>query len=213
MSLERDPAPDFGSPQRVAVLVAHPDDEALWAGGLLLSRPPGSLFIVSLCRKRDPDRAPRFRQSLTCLGAQGAMGDLDDGPEQTPLTEDAVQSAIKALLPRVPYDLLLTHGPEGEYTWHRRHAEVARAVRALIDQGAVTTSRFWQFAYEDQNGAGLPRPTAQASFTKTLSPELWARKTQLITQTYGFRPDSWEARAAPRTESFTCFRTPEGMHP
>jgi len=213
VNLELDPAPDFGSPQRIAVVVAHPDDEALWAGGLLLSRPPSSLFIVALCRKRDPDRAPRFRRALDCLGAQGAMGDLDDGPEQAPLAEELVETAIKALLPRVPYDLLLTHGPEGEYTSHRRHLEVARGVRALLDQGAVSATRFWQFAYEDQKGEGLPRPNAKATFTRTLSPELWARKAQLITQTYGFTPESWEARAAPRTEGFTCYRTTEGRRP
>ena len=213
MTLVPDPAPEYGCPQRVAVLVAHPDDEALWAGGLLLSRPPGSLFIVALCRKGDPDRAPRFRQALACLGAEGAMGDLDDGPGQTPLAEATVAVAIQALLPAVPYDLLLTHGPDGEYTWHRRHVEVARAVRGLLDRGAVRTRRFWQFAYEDQNGEGLPAPRAGASFTRALSPELWARKSRLITQTYGFAPDSWEARAAPRTESFTCYRTLEGLRP
>ena len=68
----------------VAVIVAHPDDEVLWCGGLLLSHPGWTAFVACLTRGRDPDRAPRFRRVLERLGAQGAMGDLDDEPEQEP---------------------------------------------------------------------------------------------------------------------------------
>jgi LmbE family N-acetylglucosaminyl deacetylase len=187
----------------VAVVVAHPDDETLWSGGLLMSRPQWSVFILALCRGSDADRAPRFRKALAFLGAEGTMGDLDDGPDQIPLPDGLVQETILGLLPRVPYDLLLTHAPEGEYTSHRRHEEAARAVRALVDRHALVVAELWQFAYEDQGGAGLPRPRPRATLDLPLIEAIWERKYALITQVYGFAPDSWEARAAPRTEAFT----------
>lgn len=201
-----DPVQASEGPFRVGVMVAHPDDEALWAGGLLLSRPGWSVFIATLCRGGDPDRAPRFRQALACFKAEGAMGDLDDGPRQDPLPEAQVQEAILALLPGGRYDLLLTHAPEGEYTSHRRHQEVARGVEALVRRGALATGQLWQFAYEDHGGARLPQARPDPDFLLPLDDALWARKYALITELYGFRPDSWEARATPRREAFTLHR-------
>ena len=82
----------------VAVIVAHPDDETLWAGGTILSNPLWNCFIICLCRGNDTDRAPKFYEALNVLKADGIMGDLDDGPEQKPLAEGEVESAILKLL-------------------------------------------------------------------------------------------------------------------
>jgi LmbE family N-acetylglucosaminyl deacetylase len=96
----RESGPETGGIGQVAVVVAHPDDETLWAGGLLLSHPEWSPFIVTLCRGEDRDRSARFRKALERLGAEGAMGGLDDGPDQRPLAAADVQEAILALLPQ-----------------------------------------------------------------------------------------------------------------
>ena len=95
--------------RRVAVIVAHPDDEVLWCGGLLLSHPEWSIFVAVLCRGGDPDRAPRLVRALARLGVQGAIGDLDDGPDQAPQGVATVAEAVLALLPARDYDLILTH--------------------------------------------------------------------------------------------------------
>src|SRR5450432_4083986 len=83
---------------QAAVVVAHPDDEALWCGGYILTHPEFDWRIVTLCRGADPDRAPRFRRVLLRLGAQGDMGDLDDGPSQLPLPAAQVQETAARLL-------------------------------------------------------------------------------------------------------------------
>jgi hypothetical protein len=49
--------------ERVALIVAHPDDETLWAGGLLLINSFKSCFVLSICRRDDKDRAPRFSRA------------------------------------------------------------------------------------------------------------------------------------------------------
>ena len=75
------------SEKSVAVIVAHPDDETLWAGGTILSHPEWKWFIVCLCRGNDEDRSFRFKKALKILKSEGIMGDLDDGPEQKPLED------------------------------------------------------------------------------------------------------------------------------
>lgn len=213
MTLGLDAAPEPPGSARVLVVVAHPDDEALWAGGLLASRPLWNVFILALCRGADPDRAPRFRLALDYLDAKGVMGDLDDGPDQAPLADERVQEAIRDLAPAGPFDLVLTHHPEGEYTRHLRHLEVALGVRALLGQGALAAPRLWNFAYSDQGGTCLPEARPDANLLLPLDAASWARKYALITQVYGFAPASWEARTTPRIEAFTCFRNEDDPQP
>src|SRR6202142_2970358 len=124
---------------RAAVVVAHPDDETLWCGGYILTHPEFLWRIVTLCRAMDADRAPRFRRVLQRFGAEGEMADLDDGPDQTPLPSAQVRETVVRLLGGNSYDLVLTHGPLGEYTQHRRHAECCQAVAELWQSGALNT--------------------------------------------------------------------------
>src|SRR5674476_426209 len=79
--------------KNVAVIVAHPDDETLWAGGTMLSHPSWNWFIVCLSRKSDKERATKFYDALKIFKAEGIMGDLDDGPDQVPLDEKVVEGA------------------------------------------------------------------------------------------------------------------------
>jgi LmbE family N-acetylglucosaminyl deacetylase len=192
---------------RVAVIVAHPDDETLWAGGTILANPGWSCFVAATCRRSDPDRAPKFRRALHRLGAAGDLADLDDGPEQAPLPCAVVQDAIASLLPREVFDVVLTHGPQGEYTRHERHEEVSRSVAALWRNDGINARELWLFAYDDEGGRHLPRPVQDAHRRERLADDVWSRKYAIITETYGFAPDSFEARTTPREEAFWCFNS------
>ncbi len=185
-----------------AVIVAHPDDETLWSGGTILMHPESSWTIVTLCRKSDPDRAPRFFRAIKELNATGAMGDLDDGPEQAPLNSREVQDTILDLLPSHKLDLIITHGPAGEYTRHLRHEETGREVLALIESERLFANEVWRFAYEDGGGQYLPRPAEDADLNIKLPDEIWRKKYDIITKIYGFGADSFEAETTPRQEAF-----------
>ncbi len=191
--------------KKVAIIVAHPDDETLWAGGTILSHPDWQCFIVSLCRQSDPDRAPKFAVVAGILGVEGRMGDLDDGPDQKPLPENEVEDAILKLLPFTEFDLVITHSVYGEYTRHRRHEEVGKAVIKLWQSGKIKTNELWAFAYEDGNRKYYPVSIEDAPVFFPLPHHLWEQKYSIITNTYGFNPNSWEANATPKEEAFWQF--------
>ena len=133
------------------------------------------------------------------------MGDLADGPAQGPLDEIPIQTAILALLPTRHFDLIYTHNPTGEYTRHLRHEEVSRAVIKLWHTAQLFTRELRTFAYEDGDKAYYPRAQESAPILVTLPPKIWNRKYELMTKTYGYDHDSWEAMTTPKSESFWKF--------
>ena len=196
------------SARSAALIVAHPDDETLWAGGTILSHPSWKWFIVCLCRGSDAERSEKFRKALKILKSDGAMGDLDDGPDQKPLERKELNGTILDLLPAKYFDLVITHNPSGEYTRHLRHEETGRAVIELWHAGKISAGKLWSFAYEDGNREYLPRPVEKASIHRILTRHIWLRKYSIITETYGFGKGSFEAETTPRAESFWQFTNP-----
>ena len=193
----------------VAVIVAHPDDETLWAGGMLLSHPTWDVFVLSLCRGSDPDRAPKFFRTLQIFGADGRMNDLDDGPGQVPLANCDLEDAIMQGLPSKHFDLLISHSPAGEYTRHRRHEEIGTAVISLWHTGKLRSDKLWTFAYEDGEKHYYPRPIRTAHIYQDLDKDIWRRKHDIITTSYGLPDFSFEAETTPRAEAFWHFGNPE----
>lgn len=191
--------------KKIAVIVAHPDDETLWTGGTILGNRSWDCFVIALCRGSDRDRAPKFLNALNDLYANGRIGDMDDGPEQRPVDENFVIHSIMELLPSRRYDLVISHSPQGEYSRHLRHEETGRAVIRLWQDNLIRTDKLWLFAYGDGNGKHLPGPLANAHIYLELPEQIWLKKYGIITKTYGFGEDSFEALTAPRTEAFWQF--------
>lgn len=193
------------SNKNVVIIVAHPDDETLWAGGTILSHPSWQCFVACLCRANDADRAPKFYQALKILKSEGIMGDMDDEPEQKPLGGEMVEQVILDLLPSKYFDLIISHNPSGEYTRHLRHNEVSKAVIKLWHMGKISSRELWTFAYEDGNKNYFPKPVEKADIFRTLTKRIWHRKYSIITENYGFDENSFEAQTTPRAEAFWQF--------
>lgn len=194
--------PTIKKNSKCAVIVAHPDDETLWAGGMILSNTQVDWTIITICRKSDTNRAPKFFKTLDNFKASGFMADLNDGPEQNPLSSIEIQKTIMELLPSSMFEIILTHSLNGEYTRHLRHEETANAVLSLWRSKKVSANQLWTFAYEDGNGKYLPKAIVEADLSVELTDEIWQRKYSIITEIYGFDKDSFEARTTPRKEAF-----------
>jgi LmbE family N-acetylglucosaminyl deacetylase len=195
--------------KRVALIVAHPDDETLWAGGTILNNHAWNCYIICLCRGDDADRAPKFYKALEKYKSEGIIGTLDDSPEQRPLDDITVEQAILNLLPSKTFDLIISHDPEGEYTRHLRHEETGKAVMRLWQNTKISAGKLWTFAYEDGNKEYYPRAVENASVYNTLKREIWLKKYRIITETYGFENRSFEAETTPIAEAFWQFNSPD----
>ena len=192
----------FTDIKSVAVIVAHPDDEILWAGGTILLHLQIHWTVLTLCRKSDPDRAPRFSRVANLLGAKGFMADLDDSPDQKPLKQTDIQKTILSALSEKSFDIILTHNPKGEYTRHLRHEETSLAVLSLWKRDELKAKRLLLFAYEDGGKKYLPRPQKDADIVVDLPKSIWQKKKDIIINSYGFSPNSFEAKAVSDTEAF-----------
>jgi LmbE family N-acetylglucosaminyl deacetylase len=196
----------IGDNSKCAVIVAHPDDETLWAGGLMLMHPEVKWTVVTICRKSDADRAPKFFRALEEFSARGFLGDLDDSPEQRALDNGEVQRTIMGLLPSNRFEVVITHSSAGEYTRHIRHEDAAKAVMRLWKAEELIAREMWSFAYEDGGQKYLPRADRNADLQIELPKDIWQKKYDIITKIYGFSEDSFEARTTPKKEAFWCFK-------
>ncbi len=202
------------NPIHAALIVAHPDDETIWSGGTVLMNPQWQWSIICLCRGNDADRAVKFHRVLQEYGATGLMGNLDDGPEQSPIPIELTQQTILSLLGGCSFDIILTHSPYGEYTRHRRHEETGRAVASLWRAASLKADQLWMFAYQDSGRGGItdpPCPIQNASRITTLAASIWNSKYSIITQIYGFDTDSYEAKIVQNREAFWQFGSPDEL--
>ena len=191
--------------KKVALIVAHPCDETLWAGGTILSHPSWDWFIVCLCRGGETELVKRYDEALKLLRAEGVIGVLHGGADQKPLNDTEVEQTIKDLLPANYFDLIISHNPAGEYTSKIWQEETGNAVIKLWHSGIISAGEFWAFAYEDRNKSYLPKVIETAKIHHLLSKRIWAKKKSIIQETYGFDQGSFEAKTTPLAESFLPF--------
>lgn len=191
--------------KKALVVVAHPGDETLWAGGTIMMYPEIEWTVLALFGQEDPKRISKFHKAVSRLGAKGIMGHLDEGPENALIDMYELQFAILELLPVNSYDLIVTHGSEAEFIKHRRYEETGQAVASMFKNGMLTADHLWRFAYEEGIGKNLIDPSADADQSFKVSRKVWKCKKNIMARGYGFNDDSLTTKAVPQKEAYGLF--------
>lgn len=187
------------------MIVAHPDDEIIWCGGLLLMHPYWKVTVMSLCRASDSDRRARFERVADHLHATAVITDLDDSsPPKIIRPEIDIGEEILNRLGNVHWWRVFTHGANGEYG-HLRHIQVHQEVCRLFTVGLLRCSELWTFSYVSDPQTGFTRLTTETEWELALTQQHWQEKRRIIHELYGFGYNGFEFKACSPIEGF--------MHP
>lgn len=116
---------------RALVVFAHPDDETLFFGGTIASRPEvcWELVCVTDGGPRARERAAELQRAATALGASKLYQlEFADDPNQR-LNATRLEEALKSL---GEFDEVYTHGALGDYG-HPHHQDVCLAVHRAFE--------------------------------------------------------------------------------
>lgn len=115
---------------RRALVVAHPDDESIWFGGLLAAEPGDWTTICCSIPRTDPVRAWKFFEACDVLKTKPRLLPFGEGGAREPLQHLDV-------LDLSGFDQIVTHNVVGEYG-HFHHVQINRALTARYPGKIVT---------------------------------------------------------------------------
>jgi len=197
---------NLGKKKKALIVVAHPDDETIWMGGALLRYKNVSWTILSLCRRFDPDRGPKFLKVMKFFGARGIISDLEDDEKLTlKQTLPEIKEIILKNLKTKAFDYIFTHGKDGEYG-HDRHIGTHLVVKKMVEKEELLTDNLFFFAYLADAEKKVCK-NAKADFFLKLKQKEFRIKKNIIKNLYGFSKFSPENCAySLKVETFTKFK-------
>lgn len=165
------------------VIVAHPDDEAIFFGGLLLSKKHQWTVVCVTDGNADgkgKSRQKHFEKSCRLFGVKNilCLGFKDTFKKR--LNQSELQEAFELL---GNFDAVFTHGPLGEYG-HPHHQDISFAAHKTWNKLATVYS-VSQNVFPD--------------LTVSLSPGQYKKKCEILWKVYGgelkrflnFVPSTW----------------------
>ena len=188
--------------KRVVIIVAHPDDEVIWCGGMILRHPDWDWTVLCLSRSDDADRCPKFTAACNLLGVTGYIDDLDDScPLELIDRQREIDDRVMNSVGVSEWDLCITHGPNGEYG-HLRHVEIHEQVLELVRNDSLQCDELWSFAYNCNPRTNRCRASYDVDITVELTEKELAEKKRIIHELYGYGCGSFEYKACISPETF-----------
>lgn len=192
------------------VIVAHPDDETIWMGGTILKNRGWDWTILSLCRADDSDRKPKFYKVCKIYRAFGSIHNVDD-KNLHPISLPIITALIKKSLAQKKYDVIFTHGENGEYG-HIRHIETHNAVKEMIKNKELVAKKVYFFNYRKGENVPfpeikVPEPIESSDFIYNLNDRELELKKKIIREVYGYPNErGFELMSCNKTESFKLMK-------
>ena len=118
---------------KALAIIAHPDDETIWMYSQLKQKHDWTIF--SLCRVNDPDRCPKFLNACMHYNAKPIITNLEDDKLES-IDINEIIKLIKIHLKQKEFDIIYTHGENGEYG-HIRHKEIHQAEKKMVKEKII----------------------------------------------------------------------------
>lgn len=188
---------------RALVVVAHPDDETIWMGGIMLAHKNIEWTIFALCRGKDIERRHRFNEMVKKYKARGIITNLEDDDDSISIKKLSLKAEKLLLQSNLSksYDLIFTHAKDGEYG-NKRHKGVNLAVSNLLKSNKIEATNSYCFAYEMHESDKYAVPKKKADYSFKLTPEIYKKKIRIINDLYNFKPESFEYKSCKNVEKF-----------
>ncbi|MFK7827681.1 MAG: PIG-L family deacetylase [Oligoflexales bacterium] len=120
------------------MVVAHPDDESLWGGCNLLSKP--GWHIISVTNASHPIRKREFSAAMNYAKVSWEIWDHADQFWNKQF-HPQLKEELKKVIDSKKWDLIVSHGPKGEYG-HRQHKGLHKVMKELIGSQLVVFDPF-----------------------------------------------------------------------
>lgn len=180
------------------VIIAHPDDETIWLGGVLAKFPQVNWTILALCRASDRDRAPKFKKVCAHFDAHAIITDLEDeGKLNIQQSLIPIKKLLVGAIKNKKFDYLFTHGLNGEYG-HERHIAVHLAVKQLLTKKFLRANETFFFNYKKTDLS----PKADSDFVLKLSKQELADKKKVMMDIYKFSANGIDVGYCTKIEGF-----------
>ena len=149
------------------VIVAHPDDETLWAGATIAALP--GTGVLCLTNRGERTRRRAFMAAMKAVGARAVITDVPDRRD-APITaaDDALMRQLIRQSASRDQARVITHAPEGEYG-HVLHRRVSTLV-AEEAQALGVPVWYFDFTADATRALGVP-PAKQAALDAYFPPD------------------------------------------